>query len=201
MAKTDGRELVISSSGITEGETGETFVEECDIFINSSGFFNQWKWPAVSGRETFTGRSLHSAAWPEDGDKDIDGKTVSLIGNGSSGVQILPAIINRVKKVYVHIRSATWITTGIAEKFAGPNGTNLWFSEEQKKEWEEKPEEYLAYRKMIEDSMNSRFTLYIDHTPEQKAARIFSENEMKAKLTSGGKEALLERMMPDFAVG
>jgi cation diffusion facilitator CzcD-associated flavoprotein CzcO len=201
VAKTDGRELVISSAGITEGETRETFVEDCDIFINTSGFFNSWKWPSVPGREVFNGRTLHSAAWPEDGDKAIDGKTVSLIGNGSSGVQILPAIIDRAKKVYVHIRSATWITTGIAEQFAGPNGSNLWFSEEQKNEWEEKPEVYLTYRKRIEESMNSRFELYIDHTPAQDAARKFSEKEMTTKLRSGGKEALLKLMMPDFAVG
>lgn len=201
IAKTDGRELVISSNGVTEGETGETFVEECDVFINTSGFFNQWKWPAVPGRETFSGRTLHSAAWPEDGDQGIDGKIVSLIGNGSSGVQILPAIIDRVKKVYVHVRSSTWITNGIAEKFAGPGGSNLWFSEEQKNEWAQHPDKYLAYRKLVETSMNERFPLYIDHTPEQRAARKFSEAEMRMKLTKGGKEELLKLMMPEFAVG
>lgn len=90
VTKTDGRDFVISSPGVTEGETLETFVEECDILVNCTGFFNHWKWPNVQDREKFEGRLLHSAAWPKDTDRDIKGKTVALIGNGSSGVQILP---------------------------------------------------------------------------------------------------------------
>ncbi|TVY87681.1 putative sterigmatocystin biosynthesis monooxygenase [Lachnellula willkommii] len=201
VAKTDGRELVVSSSGVTEGESGDSFVEDSDILINASGFFNNWKWPAIPGREACSAKMLHSAAWPADGDQHIDGKVVALIGNGSSGVQILPAIINRVKKVYVHIRSPTWITTGIAEKFAGPGGSNIVFSEEQKKRWADNPEEYLEYRKTVERDMNARFKLYIDHTDEQKAARKFSVGDMTSKLAKNGKEDLLRLLLPDFAVG
>ncbi|KAI1043520.1 hypothetical protein LB505_010167 [Fusarium chuoi] len=78
---------------------------------------------------------LHSAAWPEDADKDIKGKTVALIGNGSSGVQILPAILDDAEKIYVHIRSPTWITTNFASKFAGPGVSNYDYPEEQKAAW------------------------------------------------------------------
>jgi cation diffusion facilitator CzcD-associated flavoprotein CzcO len=96
--KTDGRDLVISSPGVSEGETETTFEDECDILVNCSGFFNNWKWPKVADRSKFQGKLLHTAAWPKDADNDLDGKTVALIGNGSSGVQVLPAIIDRVKK-------------------------------------------------------------------------------------------------------
>src|SRR5258706_2154814 len=51
--QTDGRRNVVSSHGITDGEVGDEIVEECDIFINASGFFNHWRWPATPGRENF----------------------------------------------------------------------------------------------------------------------------------------------------
>lgn len=34
---------------------------------------------------------MHTAAWPED--FSADGKTVAVIGNGASGVQVLPQIV------------------------------------------------------------------------------------------------------------
>ncbi|KAF2481574.1 hypothetical protein BDY17DRAFT_254384 [Neohortaea acidophila] len=201
ICKTDGRDLVISSAGVAEGESDTTFVEECEVFVNCCGFFNNWRWPDVQGREKFAGRLLHSAAWPEDADNDLDGKTVALIGNGSSGVQILPAIINRVKKVYVHVKSRTWVTAAIAQRFAGPNGSNLYYTEEQKAAWAADPKAHLEYRRMIESEINNRFSLYIDHTPSQKAAREFSVDDMTTKLRNGGKEDLLSALLPDFAVG
>ncbi|KAF2992994.1 hypothetical protein E8E13_000981 [Curvularia kusanoi] len=198
---TDGRDLIISSQGVTEGETSTNFTDECDVFVNCSGFFNNWKWPQVADRDKFQGNLYHTAAWPEGGDKDLEGKIVALIGNGSSGVQVLPAIIDRVKKVYVHIRSPTWITTNFAAKFAGPGGANYDYTEEQKATWASDPSLYLEYRRQIEEELNSRFRLYIDHTPEQKAAREFGLEEMALKLKTGGQGELFEKMVPDFAVG
>ncbi|EXJ70138.1 uncharacterized protein A1O5_07211 [Cladophialophora psammophila CBS 110553] len=199
--KTDGRDIAISSPGITEGEIEETINTECDILINAAGFFNNWKWPAIPGRESFQGTIFHSAAWPKDAEKSLDGKTVALIGNGSSGIQILPAIIDRVSKIYVHIRSPTWVTTGLAEKFAGPNGSNLVFSEEQKKRWAENGGEYLEYRKQVEDSMSSRFRLYMAGSKIQEAARKFSTEQMTDKLTRGGRSQLTKLLLPTFEVG
>ena len=170
------------------------------MFVNASGFFNNWKWPrGVPGRESFHGRLLHSAAWPTDADKDIDGRTVSIIGNGSSGIQILPAILDRVEKVYVHIRSPTWITSRIGEKFAGPKGVNIVFGEDQKDIWAKYPEEYLQFRKDMEADVNQRFKMFMDHTPQQKAARDACLENLKEKLSA--KPELMALLKPEFAVG
>lgn len=60
---------------------------------NSSSFSNlansNWKWPAIPGIEKFENKT-HSAAWNED--MDFENKTVGIIGNGSSAVQIIPTI-------------------------------------------------------------------------------------------------------------
>lgn len=201
IVETDHREIASSSKGVAEGETPNQQTADYDILINASGFFNDWKWPSVPGREDFKGKLLHSAAWPAVGDACVDGKVVALIGNGSSGVQILPAIINRVEKVYVYTRSATWVTTPLAEKFAGPGGSNIIFTEEQKVRWEEHPEEYLAYRKEVEKVMNERFRLYMAGSETQKKAYEFSSNQMKEKLINGGKSELADLLLPKFEVG
>ena len=51
---------------------------------------SNWSWPDIPGREDFGGQMIHTAAWPES--FDVDGKTVAVIGNGASGVQVLPQI-------------------------------------------------------------------------------------------------------------
>lgn len=119
--------------------------------------------------------------------------------NGSTRVRILPAILKKAKKIFVYIRSRTWVTAAFAQKFAGPNGSNLLFSEEQKKRWEEHPEEYLAYRKEIELELNLRFRLYVEQAKEQKDARAFSVNQMKEKLAP--KPDIIDNLLPEFAVG
>jgi cation diffusion facilitator CzcD-associated flavoprotein CzcO len=197
VVQTDGRDLVASNRHTHDGEKREPWIEECDVFINATGCFNDWKWPNIAGRETFQGQLLHSAIWPRDA--ALARKTVALIGNGSTGVQILPAILDEVEKVYVFIRSRTWVTAGFAQKFAGPGGSNLFFSEEQKRKWAENPDEYLTYRKAVESELNSRFRLYLQHSKEQKEAKEFSVQQMAEKL--GTKPEILDHLLPDFAVG
>jgi len=51
---------------------------------------SNWKWPQIPGLHDFKGELIHSADWPEK--FEYAGKKVAIIGNGSSGVQILPAL-------------------------------------------------------------------------------------------------------------
>jgi cation diffusion facilitator CzcD-associated flavoprotein CzcO len=51
---------------------------------------SNWKWPEVDGLDAFQGTLIHTAQWPKD--FDHTGKTVAVIGNGSSGIQVLPAL-------------------------------------------------------------------------------------------------------------
>lgn len=166
----------VSQSGI-RGSTDLT--DECNVFFNCSGFLlNNWRWPQVADRNKFREDLHHTAAWPRSSDDTLNRKTVALIGNSSSGVQVLLGIIDRVKKVYVHIRNPTWIMTNFAAKFADPSGKNLDYTEEQKALWHSYPK--------IEEELNSRSKLYIDHTPKQKVARQFELGEMASRLKAGG---------------
>jgi cation diffusion facilitator CzcD-associated flavoprotein CzcO len=60
--------------------TGITFVNSCDIFINASGILNAWKWPSIPGLNDYKGVLLHTANY--DREVEITGKRVGVIGNG-----------------------------------------------------------------------------------------------------------------------
>ena len=55
----------------------------------------------------FKGELLHSARW-NDG-YDFEGKTIGVIGSGSSAIQIIPTLQPVLKHLTAFIRSPTWI--------------------------------------------------------------------------------------------
>ncbi|EWY79376.1 hypothetical protein FOYG_17454 [Fusarium oxysporum NRRL 32931] len=180
-----------------DGEQGEPFIEEFDIFINASGAYNNWRWPTIPNRETYRGNMMHSASWP---DADyVTGRTVTLIGNGSSGIQILPAILDKADKIYVVLRSKTWVTPALANRFAGENGANKIYTDDEKETWSKDPEAYYAYRKEIENELNARFRLYLKDSKAQKIGREATKQQMTAKLSA--KPELAHDLIPDFPVG
>ncbi|KAK1450664.1 monooxygenase [Colletotrichum cuscutae] len=71
-------------------EDGVEFEDHCEFLLNASGILNNWKWPDIPGLHDFSGSLLHSADW--DDKFDWKEKRVAIIGNGSSGVQIVPAV-------------------------------------------------------------------------------------------------------------
>lgn len=161
------------------------------------GVLNKWKWPNIDGLWNFKGEVLHSAVWNKT--TDLKGKRVALIGAGSSGVQILPNIYDQVSHVYHWIRSRIWITAGFAQAFAGEDGANFTYSDEQRRLFDD-PDAYLSYCKMIEGELNQRFRFIVNGSKEQLEAREYSENEMRRNLKNNPE--LLEHVMPtDFFVG
>lgn len=63
--------------------------------------------PDIPGRDTFAGKTMHSARW--DGDYPLDGKAVAVVGTGASAVQIVPAIAPRVTWLSVFQRTPGWV--------------------------------------------------------------------------------------------
>ncbi|KAH8801392.1 hypothetical protein F5884DRAFT_824508 [Xylogone sp. PMI_703] len=177
--------------------SGTTFTDWCHFMISGSGILNNWKWPEIPGLHTFKGKLLHSAAW--DPKADYQDRTVAVIGSGSSGVQIVPAIQPNVKQLITLIRSPTWITAGFAQNKAGPNGANFTCKISQKNEFERDPKVYMLYRKEIEAELNSRFKFIIKDSHEQAEAVKYSSDEVKRKL--GADNPLLKYFLPDFSVG
>lgn len=58
--------------------------------INSLGLLSKANYPNIPGRASFQGAFLHTASW--DDTVELKGKRVGIIGNGSTGVQVMTAI-------------------------------------------------------------------------------------------------------------
>ncbi|KAH6985392.1 hypothetical protein EDB80DRAFT_821927 [Ilyonectria destructans] len=94
--------------------TGETFEHTADIVISARGGLNQIAWPDIKGLKSFDGKLIHSGAWDES--YDLRNKRVGVIGNGSSAIQIVPAIQPlEGLKLWTFARSPTWITAAFGD--------------------------------------------------------------------------------------
>ncbi|MFD4181652.1 flavin-containing monooxygenase [Rhodococcus sp. NPDC058514] len=63
--------------------------------------------PAIDGLDEFNGGIYHTAHWPHEG-VDFTGKTVGVIGTGSSGIQTIPFIAEQAEQLHVFQRSANY---------------------------------------------------------------------------------------------
>ncbi|OAL31231.1 hypothetical protein AYO20_08286 [Fonsecaea nubica] len=87
---------------------------------------DQWDWPSIPGIHDFEGHKVHSASW--DNTYDYSHKRIGIIGNGSSGIQILPEMVKLEGTTVVSFqRGPTYITPSIGETLdvkAGELGVN-----------------------------------------------------------------------------
>lgn len=65
--------------------------------------------PPIAGRDDFKGEQYHTSRWPKE-PIDFTGKRVALVGTGSSGVQVVPAIAGDVAELTVYQMKADWVT-------------------------------------------------------------------------------------------
>src|SRR3974390_1264605 len=65
--------------------------------------------PDVPGRGDFEGEAYHTGLWP-DRAVDFAGKRVAVVGTSSSGVQVVPAVVDEVASLTVYQRTANWCT-------------------------------------------------------------------------------------------
>ncbi|KAL2161432.1 hypothetical protein VTH06DRAFT_7993 [Thermothelomyces fergusii] len=200
----DGRwELVVRNL-----ESGEEFSDHADFLINGSGILNDWKWPDVDGLDTYQGRLVHTARWPKD--FDHTGKTIAVIGNGSSGIQVLPELQPAAEKLYHIVRTPTWVLPPRIQawKLMGRAGEILDkiqldaqgnFSRETIEKFQSDPEFYREFVKTIEAEVNNAFPVVLTKGPVQAFARAKVAEYMTAML--GGDEELCRALIPDFPLG
>ena len=77
--------------------------------VSATGVLSVPFYPDVPGRESIAGVSVHTGRWPTE-PVDLAGKRVAVIGTGSSGVQIIPNIVDDVASLTVYQRTANWCT-------------------------------------------------------------------------------------------
>ncbi|KAF7346708.1 FAD/NAD(P)-binding domain-containing protein [Mycena sanguinolenta] len=176
---------------------GPIISDTADFLVNATGILNAWKWPKINGLNSYEGKLVHTARYPPN--LKLDGLKVAVIGTGSTAVQVIPTIAPTVKSLTAFIRSSIWVTPGFAAKYAGPNGANFLYSEEQRKEILEDEEKSLIYRKGVETEINVRFRFAIKTSQAQKDAVAVAKEGMIRMLQ--GDPKLCEMLIPSFGVG
>jgi len=96
-----------TASWTTKTEDG--FLVRSRYLVAATGVLSVPQYPDVPGREDFRGETYHPVRWPKE-PVDLRGKRVAVVGTGSTGVQIAPAIADEVASLTVYQRSATWAT-------------------------------------------------------------------------------------------
>lgn len=81
-----------------------------------------------------------------------EGKKVAVIGNKSSGLQLVAHMQPKVKKLVNYVRQPTFIAPNFIGEMA-PNNANFEFPEEQKKQWRDSPKEFYNYRQTLEKAL------------------------------------------------
>lgn len=76
-----------ASTWTVQTDRGLTF--QTRFLVTGLGLLSATNLPKFPGMETFKGRLVHTGAWPED--LDLTGKRVGVIGNGSTGNQVITA--------------------------------------------------------------------------------------------------------------
>ena len=78
-----------------ECDTGDVYIAK--YFVNALGLLTAINFPKIAGLKSFAGDLIHTAAWPAD--IDLSSNRVGVIGNGSTGIQVMTALAPKVKQL------------------------------------------------------------------------------------------------------
>jgi cation diffusion facilitator CzcD-associated flavoprotein CzcO len=88
-----------------ETDKGERVV--ATFVITAMGCLSSVNTPKIEGLADFKGPTYHTGNWPHEG-VDFTGRTVGVIGTGSSAIQSIPVIAEQAKRLTVFQRTANY---------------------------------------------------------------------------------------------
>jgi 4-hydroxyacetophenone monooxygenase len=181
-----------------EARGGESVRHEAAVVVSAAGLFSVPHLPEIEGSDAYQGELLHPTGW-SDG-IGVEDARVAIVGNGSTGVQLLAPIAERAHSVNVFQRTPQWISPRprygeVVSKEA------RWLFEHLPGYWN-----WCRYTSMI-----NLFTWHEDFlTPDPEWQRAGGHitrktEELRQFLLGyireqvGGREDLVERLIPDHA--
>lgn len=175
------------------GVTRESF----SIVISAVGLFRTARMPDIEGIDTFQGKICHTTEW--DHSYDLRNKKVGVIGTGSTGTQLVPAIVDDSAHVTVFQRTPSWITPIQAYQAHVPQPLN-WLIDNM-------PDysSWYTYSLFVADMWVQKFQ-NLDHDWIAQGGLINEQNDkLRAALTDyvkkkvGHRPDLYEKLVPDYA--
>ncbi|KAF2151574.1 FAD/NAD(P)-binding domain-containing protein [Myriangium duriaei CBS 260.36] len=184
---------------VTVEHQGQQRDEYCNILISAQGVLVHPAWPKVPGLRSFKGHLTHSADW--DHSYDYSNKRIAIIGNGSSGIQIVPQMAKLPgTDVMNFVRGPAWVYyRAPPSKHLGRDDPdpNPRYTDEERQRFRD-PEEHLKHRKTIISKTNKSFYIFMKGENNQEGMRLASK-QMAEKLNHDPE--LCEKLIPKWELG
>lgn len=169
---------------------------EANVVVAASGVFATPRELSVEGVSDFTGQIVHTARWNED--VEYAGKKVAVIGNGSTGVQLLSKIAEKAESVTVYQRTPQWISP--RTNYGVPISDELqWLIQKMPFYWNWN--KYVAGLATID----LRNVLMPDAEWIANGGQISKRNDMLREILVGyisaqvdGRQDLIDKLVPDY---
>lgn len=185
---TDGRWHLTTESGHRD---------EADVVIAATGVLHHPRYPDIEGLDRFDGAKFHSARW--DHSVDLDGARLGIIGTGSTGVQIVCAVVDRVSHLSLFQRTAQWIMPS----------ENPAVDDDQRSSFVAEPDGLRQYRQQLSDlfdmfanavvDVSSNELEWIERACLENLENSVTDPELREKLRPTYRAACKRLVMsPDF---
>ena len=168
---------------------------ETNVVISGTGLFSTPNLPDIQGIETFAGAMFHTTAW--DHQFDYRGKSVALIGTGSTGSQLMPALAREARSLAVFQRTANWVTP-LPDYHAQVSAEHRWLLDTMPGYWN-----WYNYSTLV-NSTQTNVLQELDHDWIANGGRVNERNEMFARdlrhfirSKVGDRDDLFEKLLPN----
>jgi cation diffusion facilitator CzcD-associated flavoprotein CzcO len=164
---------------------------EANAIITALGQLNRPALPAIEGRNSFAGASMHSARW--DDTVSMKGKRIGVIGSAASAVQLVPEVAKEASMLTVFQRSPNWIIPKVDREV----------TDEEKALMMTNPERAAGLgqhnRQMIFDRSEYFFWQAFEWTePGRAAFTRIALNHLEAQVSD---PELRKKLTPDYPIG
>jgi cation diffusion facilitator CzcD-associated flavoprotein CzcO len=166
-------------------ETRSGHWDVADVVIVATGITHHPHVPAIPGCDSFAGSIFHSARWNHR--VAIDGQRVGIVGTGSTAVQLVAALMPRVKELALFQRTAQWILPQ----------ENAAFSAEDQAQFRDQPQTMAALRAKIERRFVENFAdAVIDaESPRMQAIEAECRQFLESQVVD---PSLREKLRPNY---
>jgi len=175
---------------------GQAVLTTATAVVAASGLFATPKPVDIPGAGTFGGELLHTTDWGPD--HSAAGRTVAVIGNGSTGVQLLARIADEARQVHVFQRTPQWISP--RPRYGQPiTPGEQWLLDTMPYYWN-----WTRVTPLIPATQSH--DLLVPDPEWQRGGGLFNKpnDALRAMLTqyiearTGGRRDLVERLVPDY---
>ncbi len=183
---------------VVEAETADGVeTHEANILVNGVGAFTNPNYPDIEGIDSFEGPKVHPSRWPAD--FDYTGKRIAIIGNGSTGVQMLAPIAEAAEHVFVFQRTPQWISP--RPKYGDPVEPEVrWLLDNFPGYWN-----WWRYMAIAALFQTHRFLVADEEWRAQGGHWNPLNDKMRDDLTlyikaqTDGRQDLIDKLIPDYA--